>query len=276
MIEINSYERLGPTVTKIQTICDFLDQFAPLALAEEWDNVGLILGDSSRDANRVMTCLTVTPESASEAIEKKADMIVSHHPLPFSATKRITTDKTPTRLIWELAQAGISIYSPHTGFDSAVGGINQMLCDRLGVESTDPLIPNRKDPGMPGAGRIGKLVSAITLRDFAQRIKADFALPRIQVVGDLDAKVQRIATACGSGGSFLSKAVARGAQCLVTGEATFHTVLEARSANAGLILMGHYFSERFAIEVLAENVVVAFPNVDVWASESEGDPIHSV
>ena len=263
-------------MTSIQTICDFLDQFAPTALAEEWDNVGLILGDPSREAAKIMTCLTVTPESAGEAIEKNVDLIVSHHPLPFSATKRITTDRTPTRLIWELAQAGVSIYSPHTGFDSAVSGINQMLCDRIGIGSTAPVIPNRKDPEMPGAGRIGKLVSPISLRAFAEKIKADFALPRLQVVGDLDANIQRVATACGSGGSFLSKAVARGAECLVTGEATFHTVLEARASNAGLILMGHYFSERFAIEVLAEKMAAEFSGAEVWASQNEGDPIQSI
>ena len=129
-------------MTTIQKICEFLDQFAPTLLAEDWDNVGLILGDPSREASKIMTCLTVTPESANEAIEKEVDLIVSHHPLPFSATKRITTDQTPTRMIWELARAGVSIYSPHTAFDSAVEGINQMLCNRLEIQSTDPIIPN--------------------------------------------------------------------------------------------------------------------------------------
>lgn len=263
-------------MTTIQTICEFLDQFAPTSLAEDWDNVGLILGDPSREASKIMTCLTVTPESASEAIDKKVDLIVSHHPLPFSATKRITTDQTPTRMIWELARAGVSIHSPHTGFDSATEGINQMLCDRLEVQSTGPIIPNRADPALPGAGRIGKLSGKVSLREFAQKVKDLFSLPRLQVVGDLDASIQRIATACGSGGSFLSKAASRGAECLVSGEATFHTVLEARARNVGLILMGHYFSERFAIENLAQRLASEFPDSDVWASEQECDPIQSI
>jgi len=263
-------------MTTIQTICEFLDQFAPTSLAEDWDNVGLILGDPSREAAKIMTCLTVTPESAGEAIDKKVDLIVSHHPLPFSATKRITTDSTPTRMIWELARAGVSIYSPHTGFDSATEGINQMLCDRLEIQSTKPIVPNRVDPEMPGAGRIGKLAAAATLRDFAQKVKDLFSLPRLQVVGDLDASVQRVATACGSGGSFLSKAAGRGAECLVTGEATFHTVLEARARKVGLILMGHYFSERFAIENLADRMAEEFSETEVWASEQECAPIQSV
>lgn len=261
---------------KIQSVCQFLDQFAPTSLAEDWDNVGLILGDPARPASNIMACLTVTPESASEAIEKNVDLIVSHHPLPFSPTKRITTTSTPTKLIWELARAGVSIYSPHTAFDSANEGINQMLCDRLDIQSTAAIVPNGDNPEMPGSGRIGKLPKSVALRDFAQNVKDQFSLPRIQIVGDLDASIERIATACGSGGSFLSKAARRGAECLVTGEATFHTVLEARARKVGLILMGHYFSERFAIEGLADRLAKAFPESCVWASEQEADPIQSL
>ena len=263
-------------MTNIKSVCEFLDQFAPTALAEDWDNVGLILGDSTREASKIMTCLTVTPESAGEAIDQKVDLIVSHHPLPFSATKRITTDQTPTRLIWELARAGVSIYSPHTGFDSATEGINQMLCDRLEIQSTDPIVPNRANPEMPGAGRIGKIPAVTSLREFAQKVKDSFSLPRIQVVGNLDSNIQRIATACGSGGSFLSKAASRGAECLVTGEATFHSVLEARARKVSMVLMGHYFSERFAIENLADRLAAEYSGLNVWASEQECDPIHSI
>ena len=262
-------------MTKIRSICDFLEQFAPTTLAEDWDNVGLILGDAELPASKIMTCLTVTPESAAEAIEKKVDLIVSHHPLPFAATKRITTDRTATKLIWQLAQAGVSIYSPHTAFDSATGGINQLLCDRLEVAATNPIVPNRNDPELPGAGRIGKLAAAVSLEALAAKVKAEFQLPRIQVIGDLAANVQKIATACGSGGSFVSKAAQRGAECLVTGEATFHTILEARALGIGMILMGHYFSERFAVEALAEQIANEFPDVESWASDREADPIHS-
>ena len=263
-------------MTTIQTVCDFLEQFAPTALAEDWDNVGLILGDANRPAARIMTCLTVTPESASEAIEKNVDLIVAHHPLPFSATKRITTAQTPTRLIWELARAGVSVYSPHTAFDSAIGGINQMLCQRLEIGDTKPIVPNRTDPQLPGAGRIGSLPQSVLLKLLAEKVKSEFQLPRLQIVGDFSQKVQKVATACGSGGSFLSKAARRGAECLVTGEATFHTVLEARALGVGLILMGHYFSERFAIEALANELNEAFGDSQVWASVSECDPLQSL
>ena len=104
-------------MTKIQQVCEYLDQFAPTRLAEEWDNVGLLTGDRAAECQKIMTCLTVTPDSAAEAIEQGASLIVSHHPLPFRPLKRLTTDSTPSRLVWELARANVAIYSPHTGFD---------------------------------------------------------------------------------------------------------------------------------------------------------------
>ena len=69
-----------PTVGDVAHV---LEQLAPLSLAEEWDNVGLLVGDAQWPADRVMTCLTITPETVAEAIAGRAHLIVSHHPLPF-------------------------------------------------------------------------------------------------------------------------------------------------------------------------------------------------
>ena len=128
----------------------FSNNIAPAHLAEEWDNVGLLVGDGRREARKVMTCLTITPESAAEAVEEKADLIVTHHPLPFIAIKRVTTDTTPGRLLWDLIAARISIYSPHTAFDSAREGVNQRLAVGLGLRGIQPLVPD--DEGL-GTGR---------------------------------------------------------------------------------------------------------------------------
>ena len=83
----------------VAEICQFLDAFAPPILAEEWDNVGLLVGDARQPVERVMTCLTITPASCAEAASKRADLIVTHHPLPFKPLRRLTTDNTPGRLL---------------------------------------------------------------------------------------------------------------------------------------------------------------------------------
>ena len=116
--------------TTVADVSGWLERFAPSKLAESWDNVGLLWGDPAVEVHRVMTCLTVTPESAAEAIQERASLIVSHHPVLFRATKRIRADLAETGHLWRLAVAGISIASltrrstiPGTGSTiSCVGG----------------------------------------------------------------------------------------------------------------------------------------------------------
>ena len=257
----------------IDDICQFMQQFAPTRLAEEWDNVGLLTGDRSAPCSQIMTCLTVTPESAAEAIERNASLIVAHHPLPFRPLKRLTTDAVPSRLLWDLTRANVAIYSPHTGFDSALEGINQSLATKIGLTETRPLEPIADDPQQLGAARIGTLPKLASIVDFIQSIRKSLNCPLHKAVVGSDKPVCKVAVACGSGGSFLSKAIHAGCDTFVTGEATFHGCLEAKAAGVNLVLLGHFASERFAVEMLADRLAEQFPDSQVWASEKESDPI---
>ena len=245
----------------------------PLRLAESWDNVGLLAGDERAEVARIMTCLTITPESAEEAIQEQANLIVTHHPLPFHALKRLTTEVTSTRLLWHLARAGVAVYSPHTAFDSAAKGINQLALERLGCGQIRPLVPRLNDPDGLGAGRCGDLPAALSLLDLAARIKTLYDLSSVQLVGAPDRMVARCASACGSGGSFVAAAADNHCDLLLTGEASFHDCLEARARQLSLILVGHYASERFGVEHLATQLRAQFPTLQVWPSRHESDPV---
>jgi len=272
-LSASAAKQINAIMTKIAQVSQFLNQFAPTRLAEEWDNVGLLVGDPKLVVERMMTCLTVTPESAAEAISQQADLIISHHPIPFRPLKRITTETVASKLIWDLIRAGVSIYSPHTGFDSAVSGINQSLSQRLGIVDATPIKPILDDPEQLGSGRIGKLSSARSLGDFIDQIKADFELQTVRAVGTTEHSVDKVAVACGSGGSFLSAAIRAGCDTFVTGEATFHTALEAKANGVAMVLLSHHSSERFAVESLATTLASEFSDTTVWASKEESDPI---
>jgi dinuclear metal center YbgI/SA1388 family protein len=133
--------------TTVADLVGWLDRFAPSRLAEAWDNVGLLWGDPRAPVERLMTCLTVTPASASEAVTERANLIISHHPVLFRAAKRIRADLYETAPLWALARAGIAIASPHTSFDNTHGGINDILCRRLGLTDIVPLRPFAQNPG---------------------------------------------------------------------------------------------------------------------------------
>ena len=256
---------------RIQDILTSLEQQIPLGLAESWDNVGLLLGDAQAEARGIMTCLTLTSDVAEEAITKGANLIVTHHPILFKAVKRLTTETAEGRMLLSLIRAGVSVYSPHTAFDSAREGINQQLSVALGLSEIHPLRP--KPLTTDGSGRLGQLVSPIRLDELLSKLKSICPAVRHTYVGDPQLTCQKIAVACGAAGEFLTDAAALGCQVFITGETRFHTCLEARSLGIGLILVGHYASERPAVENLATMLLAQWPNLSVWASQTESDPI---
>src|SRR5947209_1466121 len=154
-----------PTVADV---LKHLEQLAPVSLAAEWDNVGLLLGARGAEVRRIMTCLTVTPESAAEAVEAGAQLIVTHHPILFRPVKRLTTSNPEGRMILDLVHGGVAVYSPHTSFDNTRGGINDMLAQRLNLTDVGPL--KRR----PGAGQC-KVVVFVPDADLGKVAEAMFA-----------------------------------------------------------------------------------------------------
>jgi dinuclear metal center YbgI/SA1388 family protein len=265
---------------RVHDISKFLSSLAPLSLAEEWDNVGLLLGDDDAIVRQLMTCLTLTEDVAREAVDRGVDLIVSHHPVLFKPVQRLTTQTPEGAVLLALAGGGIAVYSPHTAFDSARDGINQQLAESLGLEEISPLrsggpadTSHSSNVEIIGSGRQGRLPAPATLGEFNDRVKAALGVVHLQYVGDEGLAVNRVGVACGSAAEFIPDAVRHGCDVLLTGEARFHACLEARQNGIGLVLAGHYATERPAVEALALTLRAQFPELDVWASRDETDPL---
>ena len=255
---------------RVSDVTNFLSDYIPLSLAEGWDNVGLLVGDRRADVTRVMTCLTLTPITAAAAIMREAELVVSHHPLPFRPIERLTTDTDTGRILLDLAAARIAVYSPHTAFDSAAKGINAWLAERLGLRGIAPLIPR---DGGEGAGRMGWFPEPTSLEALAACVKEVLSVERVAAAGSSHPSIRTLAVACGAADAMLDVARQAGCDALLLGEARFHTCLAAEAANMALLMPGHYASERFAMVALAEVLAGRFPDIEVWASHREHDPI---
>ena len=260
-------------VPDIAEVIAWLETQAPPGLAEGWDNTGLLLGTPKQSASRVMTCLTASTNVVEEAIEDQVQLVISHHPLPFKPVASVTTATATGDLLWRLARAGVSLYSPHTRWDSASNGINAQLASMLQLVDVHPLIPAIDETLKgSGAGRFGSLCNPISARQVGVELKQNLPEARLRGVL-LDQHVQRVAIACGSGASLLEAAIRQGCDCFVTGEASYHSCLEAEAAGVSLVLIGHYASERFAMVELASLLKHEFPRLHVFASQKEHDPV---
>ncbi len=272
-------------MTSLEHVCGELSKIAPLRLAESWDNVGLLVGDRSQNIDRVMTCLTITQSVLDEILEQSVDLVVTHHPLPFRPIQRLTSDQVSSALLLKLVRSGVAVYSAHTAFDSAASGINQLWADSLGLVNVRPLVdlpansatePPTKESGpaaVLGSGRYGDLPTPMPFGELVRHASKTGGACSPRIVGASERMITRVAIACGSGGSFLGAASRRGCDSMVTGEATFHNCLEAETMGISLGLLGHYASERFAMEILANRLGEALPDLQIWASRLERDPI---
>ena len=126
---------------KIHELTEIFNQIAPLHLAESWDNVGLLVGQSTAKVSKALICIDLTESVLDEAISRNSNLILAYHPPIFSPLKTITDGDTKARIVLRAIENKIAIYSPHTALDAAVGGVNDWLCEAFGMGSRKPIAP---------------------------------------------------------------------------------------------------------------------------------------
>ena len=129
---------------KIKDLFGVLEEMAPLAYAEDFDNVGLLVGDRDREATGILVCHDALEAVIDEAVAKNCNMIVCFHPILFSGLKKITGSNYVERSVLKAIRNDIAIYAVHTALDNHKNGVNKIFCDALGLANTKILIPKKK------------------------------------------------------------------------------------------------------------------------------------
>lgn len=233
---------------KISDVMTELESYAPLGLAEEFDNVGLIVGDSEREVTSVLVTLDVDLSVAEEAKAKGANLIVSHHPLIFNGIKKITADTPLGKCLNFLIENKIAVYAAHTNLDSTQGGLNDIMAGIIGIENTVSLSGDMADIGI---GRVGSIDPATTVAKLAQKLKSILNLPYIKFTGSGNDVVSVAAVCTGSGASLMDEVLQCGADVYITGDMKYHNVRDAYDAGVNIIEVGHYDSEIIAPQLFA-------------------------
>ena len=130
-------------MTKIKEIVSYLDNFAPRILSEDYDNVGLLIGDYNTDVSGILITLDVTEDVVDEAIKLKKNIIVAHHPIIFRGIKKITNSNEIERIIYKAIKNDIAIYAGHTNFDNIKKGVNGKICEKLSLQDCKIISPRK-------------------------------------------------------------------------------------------------------------------------------------
>lgn len=251
---------------KISEIAKFLEEYAPVSLAEDFDNVGLLLGYGESEVTRILLTLDVDYNVAVEAKALGAELIVSHHPVIFNPLKKITDETQEGRCLLYLIKNGISVYSAHTNLDSAAGGLNDLLSELLGLQSTVPLCDNGSGEGL---GRIGTLKDTATMSGLASKVKSILSVPLIRCSGKPDDIVSKVALCTGGGGSLVEDAIKSGADVYISGDIKYNEARSAFAAGLNIIEVGHYETEIIVMQLFESIISDAAGNlIELFRSKS--------
>lgn len=229
---------------QVKEVVELMKKVAPPELALEWDNPGLQLGRLNAKVTKVVFALDLTANVVDFARKQKAELIITHHPVIYQKLANVADNDWQKALLLTCAENKIAVFSAHTNWDAAKGGVNDVLAKALGLKKIGLL--DKKSQ----IGRIGE-VPTMTLKAFAERVKKVLQVPAVTYI-DGGKKVHKVAVCGGAGADFLDLALAQGCDTFLTADIKYHTA--QRGAYMGLNMLDgtHQGTERIAMETMRQ------------------------
>lgn len=256
-------------MTKVLDIVNYLKTKYPLELASTFDHgkVGLQFGSMNKEVKKVLIALDGTSKVVNEAVENNVELLITHHPFMFNSMLSLNYDSPMGQKMLKVFKNDLNIYAMHTNYDSAIGGMNDMLGEMLGFDNTNALFDENVSDNFLRYGNIKEM----TLGEYVEEVKKVFGLKSVRVVGNLNKKIKTVGIVGGSGTSELFKAIHSGCDCFVTGEIKQNHAIDASEYGLCLIEVPHAV-EGFYKEIIKRELTNEFPEVEFIVSIEDKDP----
>ena len=224
---------------KVKDIKNYLDERFPITNAETFDQnaIGLAIGDGEIEVKNIMLALDLTKEVVMEALNKKCNLIITHHPFLFNPIQKVLFKSEKGEVIKLMCENNLSLYSMHTNLDVGSGGVNDTLANILGLNDIKVI---NDEASLGNYLRYGS-IEPRKLRDLACFVKEKFNLSGVRVLGSLDKEIKRVGIVGGSGAhpSDIMTAVKSGVDCYITGEVHLNNSQMADFYGLSLIEVNH-------------------------------------
>ena len=244
-------------MTKVKDIYEYMNSWAPVDSCESWDNVGLLVGRLDADVTKVLVALDITKGVMEQAAAAGTELIIAHHPVIFSPIKSLTANGADSLRALYLAENRIAAICMHTNLDFASDGVDETLSKVLGFSDSKPLSEE--------GGRMSELSEPMDLVELLPKIQSALKASGLRYFY-AGKPVRKIATVCGSGGSYLGECIKNGCDTLITGDIKHDVFVEAEIFGINLIDAGHFSTEKFIVPAIVQRLNEAFPDVNVVSS----------
>ena len=260
---------------KIIEVCQYLETIAPKHLQESYDNAGLIVGDPSTTVSGVLVCLDSIESIVEEAVAKKCNLIVAHHPIIFAGLKQINGKNYVERTVIKAIQHKVAIYAIHTNLDNVLyKGVNGMIAKKIGLQKVDVLLPKKREleGNIVGSGVLGYLPKPMDELDFLKDLKRIMQVGCLKYTRLIGRPVSKVAVCGGSGSFLLRQAIKQEADVFVTADFKYHEFFDA---NDRIVIadIGHYESEQYTIELLTRILSEKFSTFAIHSTKHNTNPV---
>ena len=254
----------------IKELLDYLNKEIPPSYACSWANSGLQVGHAGKEVKKVYIALDATEQVVYDAVMKRCDFILTHHPLLFSGIKQVTGENSIGRKLYMLIGNDIACFSAHTNFDAMPGGMGELAGALLQLGCVSPLEDmsgHLEDPW--GIGVVGNLSEPMALGEFCDHVKQVFGLKHVNLfaASSLEKPVQRIAVCPGSGRSMVNEVIKAQADVYLTGDIGHHEGIDCVDMGISVIDAGHFGLEKIFVPIMAEKLREAFPELEIYTAK---------
>lgn len=259
---------------KVRDIAAAIEESAPLAIQEGFDNSGLIVGSSDDEVGSALIAVDITEEVMDEAERLGVGMVISHHPIIFHALKRLNGTTYVQRVVERAIRKGIALYACHTNLDAVRGGMSYQLAEMLGVGGLTLLSHSAADPEA-GFGVVGELPKPVAAMDFMRHMKERLGLQVIRHSDICRDTISRVSVCTGSGASLIDAAARAEADIYIAADFKYNDFLDADSR---LIIadIGHFESEYCAIDLLYDIITKKITTFALHKSEHSRNPVNYI
>lgn len=254
---------------QFEEIIHFLEETFPLNHQETYDNSGLLIKANASDCTGILCALDLTLEVAEEALEKKCNLILTHHPFWFYPIKKIGHQTLTEKLLRFCIQNNLAVYAAHTNVDKSPIGLNSLLASYLGIQNVQFL---KKESPQSGLGVWGILEKPILATVFFESIQQILEVSHLRYSLGKTEMVQKIGLSTGSGGSLWPEALAQNLDVFITSDLKYHDFFDAKK-QLFLVDIGHYESEKHAASLFYSILSKKFPIFAVYKTKQNTNPI---
>ncbi len=273
---------------QLRKLVEYLEEIVPLEIQESYDNCGLILGNPDQEIHSGIVCLDITEEILEEAINKGANLVISHHPMIFKGIKKLNPAKKNDRIILSAIQNRIAIYALHTNLDKIWGGVSFQIGEILGLRDLEFLKLYSEKPPLPwnpdlvfsasnkkyqGLGAIGQLESSLPWDQFCNRIKEKMKAKVMRHSAATHKLIQKVGICGGSGSEFIQDALDQDCDIFITADVKYHQFF-LDSTKMILVDIGHFETEQFSPELIRKIISNKFPTFNLSLTKLNTNPIY--